>query len=179
MSTLELARFAAGLALVGALTFAVTGCTLSTGNASGTNTTSTESPDAGSGQDDAAGGPSDPDAPVPDGLTLEDIVSAFEEADVVPGGTRSPLAVDGFASDGIGLFDSASAGVEIYWVDPNTASDDVKANFELAKSEGRVDYGDGYSIMIASVRGQFMLNSAFASDPDAALAVWKEVTTAE
>ncbi len=117
------------------------------------------------------------DPTVPADLTMQEIFDAFEEEGLIPEGELGELAVDGFATQGLGwTAGTGSEFVDVYEVDADAASPEVLANYDRAVAEGQVLF-DTTSIPIDGVRGRFMVNLSAGPDPDELLKVWNRVTT--
>lgn len=150
-----------------ALALAVTGCSFTT-------TTPAEPTDASSRATTPEG---DTETASVAPTDLAGLIDAFVEAELIDAGATYPLAFEGVATDAMGADDAGGGTVEFYYVDLETASDAVLANYELAKSEGTADYGGGIMIPIDDVAGPFMIAYSSASDAAAIQAKWEEITT--
>ena len=165
----HLKRTAAAAALI-ALALGITGCSFTTTAPTATASVDPPPPTTPAADDGVEA------QPVTAPTTLSELVAAFDEAGLIDETTTYPLAFDGIASDAVGWEDAGGGYVEFYYVDLETASDAVKANYELAKSEGTADYGGGILIPIDGVAGPFMIAYSSATDAAAVQAEWERLT---
>lgn len=137
--------------------------------ASGASASASDSPST-------AGNPSGNNG-VSDPKTLGDLTAAFVDAGLIDANKKSPLAVDGIATEGFSFDQGTGRRLELYYVDPKTADQTVKDNLALAKSKGYVKFGNdkgSTQVPMSSARGDFMINWANAKDSDAAKAIWEK-----
>jgi len=168
----------AALAAVAATALALTGCSFTT----------TAEPSSSAVSEPPATSASTPAAPAPSSTAdaaagaeqapedLAGLVSAFVDAGLIEQSATYPLAFEGIATDATGADDSGGGRVEFYYVDLDSASDAVRANYEMARTDGTADYGGGIIIPIDDVSGPFMIAYSAASDPAALQAEWEELT---
>jgi len=127
--------------------------------------------------------PADPASPTPDGagtaapadVTIDSIIATFKDAGIIDDAKRQRLAVNGMATQGYKWTDAGGGYIELYYVDPATATPEILKNLQLAREQHYMQFGQ-YQIPVDDVRGQFMIRYATASDSQAVQAAWERAT---